>query len=244
MSVLSEPDWPLPAGVRLGWTGKSGGVSQGPFAALNLAHHVGDESASVKQNRERLQAAMPGCERVRWLSQVHGCVVQDAARVDDGSEADAAFTREAGLACVVMTADCLPVFFWTPSGDTIGCAHAGWRGLAGGVLAATLGRFADPGQVSVGFGPAIGPTAFEVGEDVVTAFAEWPDRDACFQPGEKPGKYLADLAGLAEQQLAALGVRACYRSDACTFTESDQYFSYRRDGQTGRMANVIWKPLL
>ena len=237
---LFEPDWPLPEGVKLGWTRRQGGVSDAPFATFNLAHHVGDEAQAVQRNRERLLAHMPGCNAIRWLSQVHGCVVGDVTRIQDGTEADAAYTEQPGLACAVMTADCLPVFFWTGQGDAVACAHAGWRGLADGVLLNTLERFAEPAQVCIGFGPAIGPKAFEVGEDVVQAFAGWPGRDECFNPGVRPGKYLADLVGLAERQLQQAGVTNFYRFNACTLTETEHYFSYRREGQTGRMANLIW----
>lgn len=238
--LLFEPDWPLPAGIKLGWTRRQGGVSAAPFDTLNLAHHVGDEVEAVNLNRERLLAAMPGCAEIRWLSQIHGCVVSDAARAQDGTEADAAFTQQRGLACAVMTADCLPVFFWTDKADSVACAHAGWRGLAEGVLLETLARFDDPSRVSVGFGPAIGPAAFEVGEDVRQAFTDWPGRGDCFKPGARAGKYLADLVGLAERQLLNGGVQQCLRANACTLTEAEHYFSYRRDGQTGRMANLIW----
>lgn len=238
--VLFEPDWPLPEGIKLGWTRRLGGVSAAPFDSLNLAHHVGDEVKAVNLNRERLLTAMPGCTQIRWLSQVHGCVVGDAASAQDGTEADAAFTREKGLACAVMTADCLPVFFWTEKAESVACAHAGWRGLADGVLLKTLACFDNPAQVSVGFGPAIGPAAFEVGEDVLQAFAGWPGREDCFSSGDRAGKYMADLVGLAERQLQLAGVQRYYRSDACTLTEAEHYFSYRRDGQTGRMANLIW----
>lgn len=237
---LFVPDWPLPEGIKLGWTLRQGGVSAAPFDTFNLAHHVGDDQVAVQRNRERLLDAMPGCQQIRWLSQVHGCVVRDIASTLDGSEADAAFTRQAGLACAVMTADCLPVFFWTDDADAVACAHSGWRGLAEGVLVETLGRFKDPAQVSVGFGPAIGPAAFEVGEDVLQAFTGWPGRDECFRPGARVGKFLADLVGLAERQLQQAGVQRAYRSNACTVAEPDYYFSYRRDGQTGRMANLIW----
>lgn len=237
---LIQPDWPLPPAVQLGWTKRTGGVSAAPFDQFNVAHHVGDEAAAVDTNRQRLLAAMPGCTAIRWLSQVHGCAVADAARSADGDQADAAVVSQPGLAACVMTADCLPVFFWQTDGRQVAMAHAGWRGLAGGVLAQTLAQFADPAQVHCGLGPAIGPSAFEVGADVVEAFADWPAAENAFQPRSQAGKWLADLPGLADAWLRQAGVARVHHSDQCTVVQADDYFSYRRDGRTGRMANLIW----
>lgn len=237
---LVIPNWPLPARIRLGWTDRSGGVSPVPFDEFNLAHHVGDRPDAVEANRTALLASMTGCRAIRWFSQVHGTTVVDAAHSPDGTEADAAWTDRPGLAPCVMTADCLPVFFWQRDGTAVAVAHAGWRGLAGGVLDATLARFPDPGRVECALGPAIGPDAFEVGTDVREAFADWPGADGLFQPRRTPGKWLADLPGLAESLLRALGVARVYRADHCTFSRPEQYYSYRREGTTGRMANLIW----
>lgn len=239
MSLIA-PDWPLPTGVRLGWTQRSGGVSAAPFDSFNLAHHVGDAAEAVASNRERLLAAMPGCSAIRWLSQVHGIEVKDAAASANGETADAAFCDQPGLAACVMTADCLPVFFWNSNGDRIAIAHAGWRGLAGGVLQQTLVQFDNPASVHCGLGPAIGQSAFEVGSDVLDAFADWPQADKAFQATDRDGKWLADLPQLAATWLKQAGVASVHRSEECTYIQADDYFSYRRDGRTGRMANLIW----
>ncbi|MFG1495113.1 peptidoglycan editing factor PgeF [Saccharospirillum sp. HFRX-1] len=239
MSVVF-PDWPLPEGVRLAWTQRSGGVSQAPFDSFNLAHHVGDDAATVDANRQQLLTSLPGCTDIRWLSQVHGTDVKDVCLSQNGEPADAAITSEPGLAACVMTADCLPVFFWQQDGRQVAIAHAGWRGLAGGVLANTLAQFDDPATVFCGLGPAIGPTAFEVGADVVDAFSGWPNADLAFQPTGKANKWLADLPALAAAWLQRAGVATVYCSGECTFVQGDDYYSYRRDGRTGRMANLIW----
>lgn len=237
---LVTPDWPLPAGVRLGWTDRRGGVSEAPFEAFNLAHHVGDRADAVAENRSRLLATMTGANEIRWLSQTHSTVAIRADTVDNGIEADAAWTRTPGLVCGVMTADCLPVFFWRRDGGQVAVAHAGWRGLANGILAETLACFEAPENVVCGLGPAIGPAAFEVGADVVDAFREWPGAGECFKPRKQAGKWLADLPGLAERWLRDAGVSEVFDSRECTFSQPERYFSYRRDGVTGRMANVIW----
>lgn len=237
---LVIPSWPLPAGIHLGWTDRLGGVSAKPFDSFNLAHHVGDSPVAVESNRAELLSQMAGCRSVRWLSQVHGIRAVNAAEVDDGVEADAAWTDVPGLAAAVMTADCLPVFFWQRGEPRVAVAHAGWRGLAAGVLPATLAAFPDISQVQCGLGPAIGPEAFEVGQDVLDAFSYWPRAEQLFHPAPAEGKWLANLPGLAEAQLKMLGVKAVYRSGICTYSRTDHYYSYRRDGQTGRMANLIW----
>ena len=239
MSVIF-PDWPLPDGVRLAWTQRTGGVSPAPFDSFNLAHHVGDDAAAVDANRQQLLTLLPGCSDIRWLSQVHGTDIKDVRLSDNGEAADAALAAEPGLAACVMTADCLPVFFWQQDGSQVAIAHAGWRGLAGGVLANTLAQFDNPEQVHCGLGPAIGPTAFEVGADVVEAFVDWPAAESAFQATAKADKWLADLPALAAAWLQQAGVAKVYFSGDCTFVQAEQYFSYRRDGQTGRMANLIW----
>lgn len=239
MSVIF-PDWPLPQGVRLAWTDRSDGVSQAPFDSFNLAHHVGDEAAAVDANRQQLLTSLPGCTDIRWLSQVHGTDVRDVSHSHNGEAADAAVTTEPGFAACVMTADCLPVFFWQEDAAQVAIAHAGWRGLAGGVLANTLAQFDNPAQVECGLGPAIGPTAFEVGADVVEAFAGWPDADRAFQTTDKTAKWLADLPALAAAWLRQAGVASVHHSHACTYEQASDYYSYRRDGRTGRMANLIW----
>lgn len=237
---LIQPAWPLPENVSLGWTTRQGGVSTAPFDTFNLARHVGDQDNHITENRARLLTELPGADDIRWLSQTHSRIAVDATQVENGIEADAAFTTQQRLACCVMTADCLPVFFWNEDGSQVAVAHAGWRGLADGILEATLSSFASPHTVSCGLGPSIGPDAFEVGEDVLQAFSNWPEANNCFQPRPEPGKWLADLPALAAAWLKQAGVTAVYASGECTYQQAARYFSYRRDGQTGRMANLIW----
>lgn len=238
------PDWPLPANVRALQTVRGGGASCGPWAGFNLGDHVGDDPAAVAANRERLSAAVGG--RIHWLRQVHGVHVcdLDAASGEEQEipEADAALTRRRGQACAIMTADCLPLLFCEREGAVVAAAHAGWRGLLGGVIEATLSAMAVPaGQVSVWLGPAIGPAAFEVGDEVRAAFvAGDPGAAACFT-AHGSGKHLADLYALARRRLRQSGVVAIHGGGECTLSAADRYFSYRRDGVTGRMATLIWR---
>ena len=236
------PDWPAPSGVRSLATTRLGGVSRGVFGAFNLGDHVGDDPAAVTANRARV-AARVGSEPV-WMRQVHGTRVIDAGEYvgQAAPQADAAFARRAGAVCAVMTADCLPVLFCDEAGSVVAAAHAGWRGLLDGVLEATMAAMGVPGEnLLAWFGPAIGPRAFEVGEEVREAFvAVSPAAASAFRPG-KPGKWLADIYGLARQRLAGQGVRRVFGGEWCTLEDADRFFSYRRDGQTGRMATMIWR---
>ncbi|MGK8174879.1 peptidoglycan editing factor PgeF [Aeromonas dhakensis] len=238
-----EPDWPAPTRVRALSTTRDGGVSEGVFAGLNLGAHVGDEPARVEANRARLQqaAAIPGT--LNWLNQVHGTAVHPVSR-DYGCapDADAACARDAGQACIVMTADCLPVLFCDRAGTVVAAAHAGWRGLQGGVLEASIAAMGcEPDEILAWLGPAIGPTAFEVGGEVREAFmAEQAAAEAAFVPSPNEGKWLADIYQLARLRLARAGVTAVHGGEYCTFSDSEQFYSYRRDGQTGRMASIIW----
>ncbi|SIR04731.1 peptidoglycan editing factor PgeF [Aeromonas hydrophila] len=238
-----EPDWPAPAKVRALSTTRDGGISEGVFAGLNLGAHVGDEPARVEANRTRLQqaAGIPGT--LNWLNQVHGTAVYPVGRdYDCAPDADAACAREAGQACIVMTADCLPVLFCNRAGTVVAAAHAGWRGLQGGVLEASIAAMGcEPGEILAWLGPAIGPTAFEVGGEVREAFiAEQTEAAAAFVPSSNEGKWLADIYQLARLRLARAGVTAIYGGEYCTFSDSEQFYSYRRNGQTGRMASIIW----
>lgn len=246
--TLLRPDWPAPAGVHAIVSTRDGGVSVAPFASLNLGRHVGDDPAAVSRNREallgQLQRIAP-CGEPQWLNQVHGITVVEAApdavrRQAWVPDADAVTTGLRGVPCVVMTADCLPVFFCDLAGTRVAVAHAGWRGLCEGVLEATLACFADPAQVLCWLGPAIGPDAFEVGADVREAFVSRRGAAAAaFKPGQ-PGKYFADIYQLARLRLQAAGVAAVSGGDFCTVSDAGRFFSYRRDGRTGRMASVIW----
>lgn len=234
-------DWPLPANVRAGWTSRALGLSSAPFDSYNLALHVGDDDALVEQNRADLHARLDGKPTIVWLNQTHSKVVVDVDLADKNISQDGSYTSRKGHACCVMTADCLPVFLWDKQGEQIAMAHAGWRGLADGILRQALATFANASDVSVGIGPAIGKEHFEVGEDVVESFASWPDRADFFNARSVPGKYDCDLAGLAQSQLLSLDAAAVYQSGLCSFEQRDRFFSYRRDGKTGRMANLIWK---
>lgn len=237
-----EPDWPAPAGVTALSTTRQGGISQSPYDSFNLGHHVGDAAAAVATNRARLLAALPPGTTIQWLEQVHGTKVIQATAGTPCPPADASIGRQPGIACAVMTADCLPVLLCNRAGTVVAAAHAGWRGLLNGVLEATVGAMAEPpGELMAWFGPAIGPEAFEVGPEVRAAFAALsPGVAACFQPSPaRSGHFLADIYALARQRLASLGLSSVYGGDYCTFTDSTRFFSYRRDGQTGRMASLI-----
>lgn len=238
-----EPHWPAPTRVRALSTTRDGGVSKGVFQGLNLGAHVGDAPARVEANRALLQqaAAIPG--PLNWLNQVHGIAVHPVSNEYDGApDADAACAHEIGLACIVMTADCLPVLFCDRAGTRVAAAHAGWRGLLNGVLEQTLASMdCKPTEVLAWLGPAIGPEAFEVGAEVRDAFmAEQAEAAAAFTPSPNEGKWLADIYRLARLRLARAGVNAVYGGEHCTFSDPERFYSYRRDGQTGRMASLIW----
>jgi len=232
------PQWPAPARVKACVTTRSGGVSAAPFDSCNLGDHVGDEPQSVLKNRQRLVSLL-GCKPA-WLRQVHGIEVVEA-QPGEVLEADASWTAKPGVACAAMTADCLPVLFCDRAGTRVAAAHAGWRGLAGGVLEATLDSLALPAeQVLVWLGPAIGAQAFEVGAEVREAFvAQHAHAAAAFQPSHNPGKFIADIYQLARIRLAARGIDAVYGGDFCTFNDP-RFYSYRRSAQTGRFASLIW----
>jgi YfiH family protein len=243
MSTLIRPRWPVPASVMACSTTRAGGVSLPPYASLNLGAHVGDNPADVAANRLRLVelAGLPAMPF--WLEQVHGTDVlrlEGQAPSAAAMRADAVYTARPGQVCAVMTADCLPVLFASRKGDEVAAAHAGWRGLCAGVLENTLAQFrCPPDEVMAWFGPAIGPEAFEVGAEVRAAFiAENPATGAAFRPAGT--KYMADIYQLARIRLQAAGVRHISGGERCTASESDNFFSFRRDGTTGRLATLIW----
>lgn len=251
-----DPDWLVPEwaveGVGALMTTRRGGASAAPFEAMNLSPRVGDAAASVKANRACLAKAIAA--RPVYLQQVHGAEVQclESANLEAGSfepEADASVTTQAGLACTVLVADCLPVLFAAPHGRAVGAAHAGWRGLASGVLEATLAEVSRAGactraQVTCWLGACIGPRHFEVGIDVLRAFGVMdghplsPESSGFAPRGN--GKWLADLPWLARARLTAAGAVAIHGGHWCTFDEPQRFFSYRRDRITGRMAAAIW----
>ena len=232
------PDWPVPPNVRSLISTRSGGVSQGAYASLNVADHVGDDPLAVASNRQRLRATLPA-EPV-WLEQVHGVAAVDAAN-GGNTKADASYARQPGVVCAVLTADCLPVLFCDEGGQVVAAAHAGWRGLLAGVLEQTIAAMALPGSELLAFlGPAIGPRAFEVGDEVRAAYLAADPRAASAFQAAAVGKWYADLYALARQRLALQGVRRVFGGDWCTLSDARQFFSYRRDGRTGRMASMIW----
>ncbi len=251
-AVLAEPqlimpDWPAPASVGAISTTRIGGVSVAPFDSFNLGDHVDDLPQSVLNNRQRLQQLLGDQVGCQWLRQVHGIEVAQLDRVGSVIEADASSTDRAGIACLVMTADCLPVLFCDRQGTRVAAAHAGWRGLVDGVLEATLATFEAPAeQLICWLGPAIGPRMFEVGDEVRQAFcAEQPEARHAFTASQPAAsgpsrKWLADLYQLARLRLQRAGVTAIYGGDCCTFTDDERFFSYRRDGSTGRMASLVW----
>jgi len=234
------PRWPAPSNVRAMITTRAGGVSRGPFASLNLGLRTGDDPHAVSANRAQLTALLP--QPPRWLRQVHGSRVVEADALTEAPEADAGIARRPGTVCSVLVADCIPVLLSDRAGTTVAIAHAGWRGLAAGVVANTIGRMAaEPRDLVAYLGPGIGPTAFEVGADVRDAFVGRDARSqAAFVP-HSPGKWLADLFLLARQSLQRAGVENIHGGGMCTYSEVERFFSYRRNRTTGRMAALIWR---
>lgn len=242
------PAWPAPANVGALSTTRMGGVSAGPYGdvsgqgGLNLGTHVQDDAESVRRNRAMLLGMLPS-EPV-WLTQVHGNTVVDAAKVAGPVEADAAIATRPGVVCCVQTADCLPVLFCDSEGKAVGAAHAGWRGLASGVLENTIRSMRDVGggEILAWLGPAIGPEKFEVGQDVFDAFVGLDEKsaDAFRRIPAQQGKYLADIYLLARQRLARQGVNRVSGGGFCTVSDADRFYSFRRDRVTGRMASLIW----
>jgi polyphenol oxidase len=243
--ALLRPDWPAPAGVMACSTLRRGaGISLPPFDHFNLGARCGDHAAAVAANRAALRelAGLPSAPR--WLAQVHGIAVHRCgAECEDGEpEADAAITAEAGVVLAVLTADCLPLLFCSEDGNEIAAAHAGWRGLAGGVLEATVREFSLPVERYLAWlGPAAGPQAYEVGDEVRAAFVD-VDRGAAaaFAP-TRPGHWFCDLYALARRRLQELGLQRIHGGGFCTISDPARFFSHRRDGRSGRMASLIWR---
>jgi YfiH family protein len=235
-------DWSAPEGVVAGTTLRNGGVSSGNFESLNLGAYVDDDANAVRENRIRFKALCNLPSEPRWLRQVHGSHVLVDPAAGAAAEADAAITRDAGVVCVVQAADCLPVIFASGDGAEVAVAHAGWRGLLGGVLEATVRAMsADPANLLAWLGPAISQAAFEVGGEVRQQFlAHDPAADDCFADNER-GRWQADLYGLARMRLSGLGVGQVSGGEYCTFSEPERFFSYRRDGACGRMASFVFR---
>ena len=241
---LIRPDWPVPPTVRAFATTRTGGCSRGAYASLNLGDHVADGRAPVQSNRAKLRAtlALPG--EPLWLQQVHGIVVVNVATAGLKPVADASIADRPGKVCAVLTADCLPVLFCDRAGTRVAAAHAGWRGLAGGVLEASVGALVDSGaraeELLAWLGPAIGPQAYEVGDEVRSAFlAADPDAEAAFREG-RPGHWWLDLYAAARARLARVGVTAVWGGNYCTYSDPQHFYSHRRSGRTGRQASLIW----
>jgi YfiH family protein len=247
MLPIVEADWAAPDGILAFTTTRIGGCSVAPYDSFNLGSHVDDDPAAVTANRDLLGAQLSTDKAIDWLNQIHGTAVVEALSNESIPNADAIFSRQAGAACAVLTADCLPVLLCSESGDVVAAAHAGWRGLAAGVLEATVRKMdCEPGAILAWLGPAIGPEAFEVGPEVREAFLAGADKleqvriNRCFCPSpSRPGYFYGDLYGLAKQRLATAGVARVSGGDYCTYADSERFFSYRRDGQTGRMASLI-----
>jgi polyphenol oxidase len=261
---LCRPDWQMPKGVQAISTMRQGGSSTGAFESLNLGAHVGDERSNVLENRRRLFGQLKGVTRLCFVNQVHGTQAllmegkssSELLATEEYSlmpsvllEADAMVTSHKGLGLVIQTADCLPVFFASSDAAVVGIAHAGWRGLAAGVLENTVSLMRQEARkhgasetIVAGFGPAIGPQKFEVGAEVRAAFIDGKNSlaELFFKPGSAPGKFLANLYGLANLRLGLVDVSVSGQCHHCTVSDPESFFSYRRDGQTGRQASIIW----
>ncbi|MGG7054258.1 peptidoglycan editing factor PgeF [Nitrosomonas sp. ANs5] len=238
------PDWPSPGNVKAVVTTRQGGVSQniaGAYASFNLATHVNDNPDAVLQNRARLRRYLPA--EPRWLTQVHGSR-PIWVNTSNEWEGDAAISRDRGVVCAILVADCLPVLLCDTAGSVVAVVHAGWRGLAGGIIENTIRemhKYAPGEQIIAWLGPAIGPGHFEVGEEVRAAFVAYNRQAAgAFVPAKEKGKWYANLFDLARQRLAGTGVGQVYGGDVCTFSDAMRFYSYRRDGVTGRMAGLVW----
>ncbi len=245
---LIFPDWPAPAHVRCCITTRRNGQSSGPYADNNLALHVDDNPQAVTANRQALGQQLNLAQEPQWLEQIHGVKVVRARSDGWVRTADACYTSEPELACAVMTADCLPILLCDKAGTRVAAVHAGWRGLAKGIVRRTVQQFAAPAEQLLAYlGPAISQPHFEVGVEVLEAFfktaqdaAHSEKIAAAFKPGLRPLHFHADMYALARAELQALGVNDIYGGDYCTFADSERFYSYRRDKITGRMASLIW----
>jgi polyphenol oxidase len=248
--AMIVPRWPAPTRVRSVFTLRGGGVSVAPYDSLNVGAHVGDDVNAVRENRRRIREGLRLPAEPVWLQQVHGCAVAEldvlepasnAALEPESPRADAAVTSLAGRVCVIQVADCMPVLFAARDGSAVGAAHAGWRGLAGGVLEETVRKLGiPPTRLIAWLGPAIGRDHFEVGDDVRTAFVSRDAQAASAFVANARGRWQCDLYALARRRLAALGVGAVSGGGWCTYAEATRFFSFRRDGQCGRMSALIW----
>ncbi|EKD74083.1 MAG: hypothetical protein ACD_45C00083G0005 [uncultured bacterium] len=240
--IFIQPDWPAPPNVKACTTTRVGGVSLAPYNELNLALHVGDAKQHVQKNRTLLKTRLALPSEPIWLEQTHSTIVVPATADNLGKEADATFASEPNCVCVVLTADCLPILLCNRAGTHVAAIHAGWRGLANGIIENTLKTLDLPsGELLAWLGPAIGPNAFEIGHEVRDLFLKsHPDTEQAFLPSPN-GRWLGDLYALASLRLHTLGITNIYGKPYCTYSDKEQFFSYRRDGsKTGRMASLIW----
>jgi YfiH family protein len=237
-----QPEWPAPAGVRAFMTTRAGGASHGSYESLNLGARCGDRDDAVAENRRRVRELLP--RDPFWLEQVHGVEVADADAQRAGApppQADASIARRVGSVCAIQVADCLPVLFAEQSGSAVAAAHAGWRGLQRGVLPATVAALGvEPGSLLAWLGPAIGPRAYEVGDEVRDAFVARSDTFAAAFSPVRAGHWLFDLFAAARLELQAAGIRRIYGGGVCVHSDPQRFFSFRRDGATGRMAAFVW----
>ncbi len=232
-----EADWPAPAHVRAGTTLRQGGVSHPPYHSFNLAQHVGDDPADVEQNRLQL----PHADTIHWLQQTHSTQVLALPTAATTVQADAVYTTVPNQVCAVMTADCLPLLLSDRQGSVVAAVHAGWRGLQAGIIEKTLQQMpTTSAETLVWLGPAIGPQVYEVGKEVYDAFTRHDDEAAGYLQQRDATHWLLDMYGMARLRLAREGVTQVYGGTHCTYTEADRFYSYRRDGMTGRMASLIW----
>lgn len=243
IASVNEPvfaaNWPAPRRVKTLISTRHGGVSQGVYASLNVGAHVGDDLDNVTQNRAIVQQAAP--VPLAYLNQTHSTtVVEAAAALETLLDADASVDRSGKVACAVMTADCLPVLLCDEAGTVVGAAHAGWKGLLNGVIENTVAAMGVTGRLLAYMGPAISADAFEVGAEVREAFMAHDAQAASAFEDIGDGKYLADIYALAKQRLHKLGITDVYGGEYCTVLQREDFFSYRRDGQTGRMVSAIW----
>jgi YfiH family protein len=238
---LVAADWPAPANVHALTTTRVGGVSQGAWQSLNLAAHVQDQHSAVAENRRRLREQLQLPAEPLWLTQVHGTTIAMGDNEPD-CEADGSYSAARGQVCAVLTADCLPVLLCDVQGREVAAVHAGWRGLAGGVIERALDCFGTPrGGLLAWLGPAIGPAAFEVGAEVRAAFVQQDPAAADAFEANRPGHWLADLYALARLRLSRAGVRSVFGGGLCTYSDAARFYSFRREPLTGRMASLIWR---
>lgn len=238
---LIKPNWPAPMHIHAYTTTRQGGYSMMPYTSLNLADHVGDNIKHVKQNRNLLKQSLQLTNEPVWLIQTHGTNVIQADPTSTSLTADASFTEKSEIICAVLTADCLPVLICDSAGTMVAAIHAGWRGLAAGIIETTIKKLpATPNNLLAWLGPAIGPKAFEVGQDVYEHFLQSNSKAALAFENYAANKWLANIYWLAEQRLRKTGITHIYGGEYCTYTDTTQFYSYRRNQNTGRMASLIW----